>query len=86
MNWLTSWFIHHKIAANLLMFMLMAAGVLSLDTIRVESFPQIPSSQLTITVIYPGATPAQVDEGVTQRVEAAISGIAGIGKISSQSS
>jgi multidrug efflux pump subunit AcrB len=86
MSWLTSWFIHHKIAANLLMFLLIAAGVLSLDTIRVESFPQIPSSQLTITVIYPGASPAEVDEGVTQRVEAAISGIAGIGKISSQSS
>jgi multidrug efflux pump subunit AcrB len=86
MKWLTQWFIHHKIAANLLMFLVMAAGILSLDTIRVESFPQIPTSQLSISVIYPGASPEQVDEGVTQRIENAISGIAGIGKITSQSS
>ncbi|AZG35425.1 efflux RND transporter permease subunit [Shewanella psychromarinicola] len=86
MKWLTHWFIHHKIAANLLMFLVMAAGILSLNTIRVESFPQIPTSQLKISVVYPGASPEQVDEGVTQRIENAISGIAGIGKIASQSS
>jgi multidrug efflux pump subunit AcrB len=86
MNWLTHWFIHHKIAANLLMFMVMAAGVLSLDTIRVESFPQIPTSQMTVSVVYPGGTPSQIDEAITQRVESAISGIAGISKITSESS
>ncbi len=85
MKWLTGWFLDNPIAANLLMCLLLAAGVLSLGTLRVESFPQLPPSQLVVTVAYPGGTARQVDESITQRVEEAISSVAGIRRISSES-
>ncbi|MDE1465406.1 efflux RND transporter permease subunit [Spartinivicinus poritis] len=85
MKWLTSWFIDNPIAANLLMVMILAGGILSLDTLRIESFPQIPPTQLVIRVDYPGASARQVDEGITQRIESAISGVPGIDRINSQS-
>lgn len=85
MKFLTRWFIDNPVAANLLMVFILFAGWLTLDTLRVESFPQIPPTELTISVDYPGGTAAQVDEGITQRIEDAISGIAGIKKIVSES-
>lgn len=86
MKWLTRWFLDNPVAANLLMLFVLAAGLLSLSTIRVESFPQIPPSQLLISVAYPGGTPKQVDEGITQRIENAISGVPGIKSVMSESS
>ncbi|MDK2595385.1 efflux RND transporter permease subunit [Pseudoalteromonas obscura] len=86
MSWLTKWFIDNTVAANLLMLAIIASGVLALGQLRVESFPQIPPSTITITVPYPGGTAAQIDEGITQRVEESISGVAGIKQVVSQSS
>ncbi|MGI9273544.1 MAG: efflux RND transporter permease subunit [Endozoicomonas sp.] len=85
MKWLTRWFLDNPVAANLLVFMIIAGGVLSLGTLRVESFPQLPPSQLVVSVAYPGGTARQVDDSITQRIEDAISSVAGIERISSTS-
>ena len=86
MSTITKWFIDNPVAANLLMVFILLAGFLSFNSLRVESFPQIPPSQIKIDVIYPGGTAAQVDQGITQRIEDAISSIAGIKNIQSISS
>ena len=85
MKWLTGWFLDNPVAANLLMVLILAGGVLSFNTVRVESFPQLPPSQLVINVAYPGGTARQVDESITQRIEDAISSVAGVSRISSES-
>ncbi len=85
MKWLTRWFLDNPVAANLLMVFILAAGLLTLNTLRVESFPQIPPTRLTISVTYPGGTPEQVDQGITQRIEDAIAGVAGIHSVRSES-
>lgn len=85
MNILTKWFLDNPVAANLLMAFTLIAGYLSFTSLRVESFPQIPASQLIIEVTYPGGTAKQVDESITQRIEDAISGVAGIKSITSSS-
>ncbi|TQF71111.1 efflux RND transporter permease subunit [Pseudoalteromonas luteoviolacea] len=86
MSWLTKWFIDNTVAANLLMFAIIISGVLALGQLRVESFPQIAPASISVTVPYPGGTAKQIDEGITQRVEESISGIAGIKQVVSQSS
>ncbi|EDK26747.1 Cation/multidrug efflux pump [Vibrionales bacterium SWAT-3] len=86
MNWMTKWFINNPVAANLLMMAIVISGVLAFGQLRVESFPQIAPSSISITVVYPGGTAQQIDESVTQRIEESISGIAGIKQITSQSS
>ena len=85
MKTLTRWFIDNPVAANLLMVFILAAGWLTLDDPRVESFPQTPPTQLIVSVDYPGGTPSQVDLGITQRIEDAISGVPGIRNIVSES-
>ncbi|MBY7730197.1 efflux RND transporter permease subunit [Vibrio splendidus] len=86
MSWMTKWFINNSVAANLLMMAIVISGVLAFGQLRVESFPQIAPSSISITVAYPGGTAQQIDESVTQRIEESISGIAGIKQITSQSS
>lgn len=85
MSVVTKWFLDNPVAANLMMVFILVAGYLSFNNLRVESFPQIPPSQLVIEVSYPGGTAKQVDEGITQRIEDAISGVAGIKNITSAS-
>ncbi|BFM17082.1 efflux RND transporter permease subunit [Maricurvus nonylphenolicus] len=85
MKFLTRWFIDNPVATNLLMVMILAAGLLSFTHIRVESFPQMPANQLVISVAYPGGTAQQVDETITQRIEDSISSIPGILRINSVS-
>ncbi|WP_448552331.1 efflux RND transporter permease subunit [Thalassotalea montiporae] len=85
MNTITKWFLDNPVAANLLMVFTLVAGYLSFSSLRIESFPQPPPSQLVIEVSYPGATAQQVDESISQRIEDAISGIAGIKTITSAS-
>tara|TARA_B100000446_G_scaffold54908_1_gene51105 strand:+ start:1866 stop:2171 length:306 start_codon:yes stop_codon:yes gene_type:complete len=85
-RFLTRWFLDNPVAANLLMLTCLVGGVLSLGQLRVESFPQIAPSSLVVSVVYPGGTARQVDEGITQRVEEAISDLGGVKRITSQSS
>ncbi|NOI79443.1 efflux RND transporter permease subunit [Vibrio tubiashii] len=86
MSWLTKWFINNSVGANLLMLAIIASGVMAFGQLRVESFPQIAPSSISITVAYPGGSAKQIDESITQRIEESISGIAGIKQITSQSS
>ena len=63
----------------------MFLGVMTVLTIRIEGFPRIPPETVNITTTFPGASTAQVDELVTQKIEKALEGLQGVRSISSQS-
>ena len=83
MHALTAWFIRNPVAANLLMVLILFLGVQTALSIRIEGFPRIPPESVEITIEYPGATAGQVDELVTQKVEQALEGLAGVRSITS---
>jgi len=86
MHSLIKWFAGNPVAANLLMLLIVIAGVFSLKTMRIEGFPAIPPSSVSVSTLYPGADGEQVDRGVTLKVERALEGMAGVRRISSYSS
>jgi len=49
-------------------------------------FPERPSRMLYVTLYYPGASPVEMEEGVTSRIEEAVRAIPGIYEINSVSS
>jgi len=63
------------------MFLIMAAGLLTVFSIKKEVFPEMSLDIITITVPYRGASPTDVEEGVVLRVEEAISAVDGIKRI-----
>ena len=83
---LVGWFVHNPVAANLLMIVLLIGGVLMAGNLRTQVFPTIQPGIVTVSVPYPGATPAEVEEGVTRRVEEAVLGIDGVKRVSSTAS
>ena len=83
---LIGWFIQNPVAANLLMVVLLIGGMLMAGSLRSQVFPTIQPGIVTVTVPYPGATPAEVEEGVTRRVEEAVLGIDGVKRVSSTAS
>jgi multidrug efflux pump subunit AcrB len=81
MSKLIEWFVDNPVAANLLMFIFIASGLLSLKDVRKEEFPNIETPIVTVMVPYLGAAPTEVESGVCTRIEESISGIEGIDKI-----
>ncbi len=83
---LISWFVRNPVAANLLMVVLLVGGALSAVNLQRQVFPTISPGTVVVTVPYPGATPAEVEEGVTRRVEEAVLGIDGVKRVTSTAS
>lgn len=83
MHTLIAWFVHNRVAANLLMVILVLGGLLSLPLIHQEEFPTLDVDAVQISVSYLGAAPAEVENAVCVRIEEAIEGTQGIDSISS---
>jgi multidrug efflux pump subunit AcrB len=79
-----SYFASHKTAANLLMILLLAVGVLSLPDLKRETFPELPVDEIEITVVYSGATSTDVEEAICRRIEDAIDAVEGVEEVRSE--
>ncbi|MEM8601416.1 MAG: efflux RND transporter permease subunit, partial [Bacteroidota bacterium] len=69
------------VAANLLMLAIIALGVFAGRSIVQEVFPEFSLDAIQTTVIYPGATPEEVEESIVQKIEEAIEAVEGIKEI-----
>jgi len=80
------WFVNNPVAANILMIAIILSGLYSLTKrIPLETFPAFEMDIVNIAVNYPGATPKEVEQGVSSRVEDAIADLPGIERIYSDS-
>ena len=70
-----------SVITNLLMILLIAGGIYTMVTIQKEVFPQFELDFVNVNVTYPGAAPAEVEQGILLPVEEAIRGIQGIKEI-----
>jgi len=78
-----AWFARNGVAANLMMVLILVAGVMTLSRVKVEVFPEFSLDLITISVEYLGASPEEVEEGVNIRIEEEIQGLDGVKKITS---
>ena len=78
-------FVEYPVYANLLIAVVILAGGLSLTNMKKSFFPETESRYLSVSVFYPGASPVEMEEGVTSRIEEAVRGLIGIKEITSTS-
>ena len=71
------------VAANLLMFALLAAGIVSLTGLEREAWPEIPFNNIEVSVSYPGATPEEVEESIVVKIEEQISSLTDVNAVKS---
>ena len=80
---LLAWFAANPVAANFLMILIVLGGWYTLQGIVKEAYPRFAPPYIEITATYPGAGPAEVQEGVCIPIEEAIHDLAGIKKLKS---
>lgn len=84
MKGMITWFARNDVAANLLMVTLLALGAWALSArIPLEVFPAFELRTVVVRVPFPGATPAEVEEGITVKIEEAIQDLDGIKQLRS---
>ncbi|MCP4996025.1 MAG: efflux RND transporter permease subunit [Gammaproteobacteria bacterium] len=76
-----AFFARHPTAGNLLMLFLAVIGLLALPGLQRETFPSFASDELEIRVVYPGASPEDVEEAVCQRLEDAIESVSDVAEL-----
>ncbi|HSH00799.1 MAG TPA: efflux RND transporter permease subunit, partial [candidate division Zixibacteria bacterium] len=77
--------IRYPIWVTVIMFSVIGFGLISLTQLRYSFFPEIEPDIVTIQVAFPGASPEEVSEGVTLRIEEALDGIDGVERVTSVS-
>ena len=76
-------FLENPVMTNLLMVFLIIGGLMTAVTMRSEVFPTVNVGTITVSVLYPGATPLEVEDSITRRVEEAVLGINGVERVRS---
>lgn len=78
--------VKYPIFANILIALTLIAGVATLVSTKKSFFPTMDDKNIIISVVYQGASPEEMEEGVTIKVEEALKSIAGIEETFSTSS
>lgn len=81
-----AWFTRNHVAANLLMISILIGGLFSVTTqLPLEVFPSFETDRISVNMSLRGATPEDVEQGITIRVEEAVQDLEGIKEIRSRS-
>jgi len=76
-----AWWAQNRVAANILLVMIFAGGLLTIPTIKKEIFPEFATDMITVSVEYLGAAPEEVEESICIRIEEEIYDLDGIKKL-----
>ncbi len=84
-TWL-NFFVTNFRVVILLIIIISAWGIYSFLSLPRESNPEIKIPIAIVSTFYPGASPSDVEEFVTKKIEAKVSGLKGLNKLTSNSS
>lgn len=86
MRKVVEFFVKYPIWANAILAVIIIFGTLGLLGINMSFFPETPERDIRVQVAYPGASPEEMEEGITIKVEEALKGVNGIEEVTSTSS
>src|SRR5210317_2259230 len=78
-------FVEYPMYENIIIIIVVLVGVFSFNQMNKSFFPETESRIITISVFYPGASPVEMEEGVTSRIEEAVRVLIGVKEITSTS-
>ncbi|PCJ62967.1 MAG: cobalt-zinc-cadmium resistance protein [Planctomycetota bacterium] len=76
-----AWMANNSVTANLLMLVCLFGGIFALFNMKQEVFPEFDVEAMQVSVIYQGASPEEVEDGILLPLEEAIDGLEGIDKV-----
>ena len=72
---MSQFFIRRPIFAWVIALFIILLGVLSIPKLPIARFPSVAPPQISITAIYPGATPKTLNDSVVTLIEREMSGV-----------
>jgi multidrug efflux pump subunit AcrB len=81
MRALGKWSIKNNVTVNLVMIFVIMAGIFTVMKMRREMFPQFSLDMIAVSVLYPGSSPEEVEEGICIKIEEEIQSIEGIERL-----
>jgi multidrug efflux pump subunit AcrB len=85
MRSIIKYFIQHPTVVNLCLILLVGMGAMRLMQTQTTNFPKQKIRFLSIVVPYPGASPTEVEKGISIKIEENLEGIQGIDRVTSTS-
>ena len=85
MNAFIEFFVKRPIWGNALIALIIIFGLFSIFNTKRSFFPEMDPNTIVVSVFYPGASPKEMEEGVTIKVEQAVKGFSDIEEINSNS-
>jgi len=85
MNNFLDFLVRQKKLALVFSISVIALGLVSLNNIQRDQFPDVDFEVMTIVTSYPGASPEDVEQNITNVIEDALSSVTGIDKFTSTS-
>jgi len=83
-TWLNYFVVNFRVVI-LMILMISAWGLYSFFTLPKESNPEVKIPIAVVSTVYPGASPSDVEQFVTKKIEAKLSGLKGLNKMTSNS-
>ncbi len=80
-----AYLIRYPIWVTVLMSGVLLFGLLSLSQLRFSFFPESQPKVINVEVVYPGAAPEEVEEGVILKIEENLDGLQGVERVTSVS-
>lgn len=81
----TSWCIENATSIYAFTFMIVVAGMMIYNSLPKELFPDVVVPTISVATIYPGATPADIENLITKPIEKQVKSLNGVKKITSNS-
>lgn len=75
--------INRPVFATMVNLVAIVFGLFSLPRLAVDQYPKVDFPVITVSVIYPGADPASVEQRILDPLEDAVNGISGLEKLAS---
>jgi len=83
MKSVVKWAIYNSPAMNTVLIAVLLIGSISMLIMKREVFPNFKLEILLVTVPFPGSTVSEVEDGICERIESAVSGTEGVKKMTS---
>lgn len=85
MRKIIAYFIKFPVAVNVVIAAFVIFGTFGIRSMKSSFFPLVESRIITISAIYPGASPQEIEEGVVLKIEDNLKGLVGIDRVTSVS-
>ena len=81
---LIAFFANNSVAANLMMMFIIIMGIFSYFTVQRQMFPNIEFNYISVTAVYRGASPQEIEQSILIKMEEALKDITEIKKSTSR--